>query len=81
MRLYEITAMVKYSVVIAALSEEDAMKHVKSWEQSWPQTAEFTEVGDVEVLDEREMTVSGNDWNDEAHDITSAALLAYRRGP
>lgn len=73
-RLYEIKAIVTYSTVVAATSEEDAMKHVESWEDTWS-VAECTDligVSDVELFDVRDLQ-SVETLDDEAHEITQAA--------
>lgn len=54
MKLYEISAIVQYNVVIYADSEEAALTHVADWETCWPTSAEFGGVHDVEVTDVRD---------------------------
>jgi len=51
--LYEIAAYVRYQIVVAADSSEQALAHVESWGQAWGALADFIDVSDVEVVDER----------------------------
>ena len=68
-RLYEISAMVNWHTVILAVSEADALEHIKTWERSWNDAnADFVGVSDVDVYDVRDV----RDPTD-AHDITAAA--------
>lgn len=53
-KLVEITALVRYSVVIHADSKEQALKSVESWEHAWDSNADLVGVSDVEVLDIRD---------------------------
>lgn len=62
---FEIVALVKYALVIAADSKEEALKHVETWEESWHSHADLVGVSDVEVVDEREPYT--NDLEDECH--------------
>ena len=71
-RLYEITALVTYSVVVLATSREDAEKHVETWEQCWPTSSDLIGVSDVDMTDVR--ALKARDWKDEAHEATPAAL-------
>ena len=70
-RLYEITAMVAYSTVVAATSKKDAMKEVESWENAWHANSDLVGVSDVELLDVRDL--QGAYFEDEAHIITASA--------
>lgn len=78
-KLYEIVATVDYAVVIGAESEEAALEHVATWEQSWPRYGEFLEVLDKEVVDKRPVKGGILHWKDVAHDLTFAAQSAYDR--
>jgi hypothetical protein len=71
-RLYEITALVSYSAVVAAVSREDALEAVKSWENAWHDSADLVGVSDIEVSDVRDRTA--DDIDDEAHAVTEAAM-------
>ncbi len=53
-RLYEISALVCYHVVIYAESKEAALKEVETWENAWHDTGEFKDVSDVDLFDVRE---------------------------
>lgn len=64
-KVYEITAMVTYALVIAADSAEAALAHVKTWEGAWPANADLVGVSDVEVVEERNPHTS--DLEDECH--------------
>lgn len=73
-KLYEISAMVCYHTVIAATSKEDAMKHIDAWESAWHHYANLISVGELELVDEREIKES---ISRESHDVTRAAKQAY----
>lgn len=79
LRLYEITALVSYSVVIVAESKEAALKEVETWENAWHDTGEMIGVSNVDVLDVRKMKVKLADWDDEAHVYTPKAGEAIRK--
>lgn len=68
-KLYEITALLRVSTVIAADSEEQAMAHVKDWHEAWrdDQNADLVGVSDIKIFDVRD----ANDVEDEAHDIAA----------
>lgn len=70
-KLYEIVALVKYAVVVAAVSEADAMQQIQGWEQCWPTSSDLIGVSDVELTDVRDVRAS--DLEDEAHEVTAAA--------
>lgn len=73
-RLYEVSVNIRRHAVILAMSEEDALKHVEDWEDSWENYSDRLDISDREVVDIRTPKVSNlEDWNEEAHDITSAA--------
>ena len=55
-KLYEITALVNYSVVIRANSKEDALKHIETWERAWDSSADLIGVTDVDLIDVRDGT-------------------------
>lgn len=74
-RLFEISAIVTYTAVIAAVSEQDALDHISSWEQSWPSHSDFGGISDIEVIDRRDLVT--DDADDEAHSVTSAARLCH----
>lgn len=65
-KLYEITAIVSYSVVIRADSREAALKHVETWEHAWDANAELLEANNVDILDVRD-----GDSEDAHFDISS----------
>lgn len=67
-RLFEITAMVTYTVVIAAETEEEALQHVETWEHAWDRYADLIGVSDVEVTAVRE-PFSQDGLQDEAHEV------------
>ena len=54
-KLYEFSALVRYSAVIYADSEEEARKEVETWENSWHDIGEIGEVVDVDLVDVREL--------------------------
>lgn len=67
-KLIEITALVSYSIVVYADSEEDAAEHVSTWEESWAANADLIGVCDVDILDVREGIP------EEAHEDISNAI-------
>lgn len=73
-KLYEISALVCYHAVIAAISEEDAMKHIETLENAWHDNADLVAVSDVELFEER--AIKSSIVTDEAHDLTPAARQA-----
>lgn len=76
-RLYEITALISRTVVVAAVSEEDAMKHVESWENAWESSSDLIGVSDVDLDHVRD--VAATDIDDEAHEVTIAAKAVLKR--
>lgn len=78
-KLYEIGALVKYAVVVAAVSKEDALQHVETWEDCWPGSSDLIGVSDVEVTDVRD--VKSSDLEDEAHEVTAAAKAIAEQPP
>jgi hypothetical protein len=70
-KLYEIVAHLKYAVVVAATSKEDALKQIELWEQCWHDNSDFIGVSDVEVTDVRK--VDFDTVYDDTHEITHAA--------
>lgn len=74
-KLYEFSALVSYSAVIYADSEEEARKEVETWENAWHDTGEIGEVVDVDLVDVRELR--DEDPMIEANiDISSRAVAA-----
>ena len=66
--------MIRRHAVILATSEEDALKHVEDWEDSWGNYSDRIDISDHKVVDTRDLKVSDpRDWKVEAHDITSDA--------
>ena len=53
-QLFEITALVSYSIVIRALTKEQAMEQIKTWEHAWDSNADLVGVSDVDLFDVRE---------------------------
>jgi len=67
-KLYEISALLTYHVVIAAESEDQALAEVETWEHSWDAKAALIGVSDVEVFDVRDPYAQTNKaFEDEAH--------------
>ena len=65
MKLYEFSALVSCSVVIAADSEKLARETVKTYERAWFETGDVGEVSDIQLVDVREP--KSTDLDDEAH--------------
>ena len=53
-KLYEISAMVQYNIIIAAETKEEAMAEVFGWEDAWAAYGDFRGTFDVEIVDIRE---------------------------
>jgi hypothetical protein len=69
-KLFEISALVSYSVVIAAETREQALEHVKTWEHAWDSSSDLIGVSDVEIVDVREPSSQDeDDLEDEAHEV------------
>jgi hypothetical protein len=54
MRVYELLAELRYSIRVKAESRKDALAHVESWGDAWPQSAEFIGVADISIVLEDE---------------------------
>lgn len=67
-KLYEIRAEVSYAIVIAANSEAEALKHVKTWEKSWDSHSDLIGVSVPEIVDINEPQ-SEETLEDEAHEV------------
>lgn len=73
-KLFEITALVSYSVVIAADNEKQALDYVSTWDGSeWDTNAEVVGVSDVDLFDVRDGTVA------DAHFVMGKAKHNNRR--
>lgn len=70
-KLHEITVVATYSIVVLAVSEADAMDHVKAMGDAVIESAERNGISDMELFDVRDATAE--DWKDEAHEITDKA--------
>ena len=66
-KLYEFTALLRCSVVVAAKTEKDARKEIETYEREWFETGEFIDVSDVNLFDVRKP--KSKDLSDEAHVI------------
>lgn len=70
-KLYEITAMVSYAIVLRADSKEQALEYVSTWEHAWEANADLREAHAVDLVDIRDGIA------EEAHmDITREAVKA-----
>ena len=69
-KLYEIQAIVRCAAVVAAESEEQALAHVETWENSWFQIGEILEVADKSVVDVRDIACHDN-LMVEAHSVAA----------
>ena len=79
LRLYEISALVNYHAVILAESKKAALKEVETWENAWHDTADFTQVSGVDVVDVRRMKSKLENYDDEAHDCSPKAFKAVQK--
>ena len=53
-KLYEFTALLSCSVVVAADNEASARAAIATWEKAWIETGDFTGVSDVDLFDVRD---------------------------
>lgn len=66
--LYEFTALVEYSVVVAAENEKDARATIETWENAWHDSGDFSCVADITLSDVRNIEPE-EDLDDIAHKI------------
>lgn len=67
-KLYEFTALLNCSLIVAAESEEEARAEIQDYESAWHDTGEFVGVDNVDLLDVREADSQDEDTlNDLAH--------------
>jgi len=71
MKLYEFTALLKCSVVVAAKTEEKARAAIETWEKAWIETGDFIGVTDVDLFDVREIDPNCC-IEDQAYEIVNA---------
>ena len=72
-KLYELSVLISYHVVVAATSKEDAKEHVCDWEDAWHSNADLTRVSDLYFVDVRPL--KSVEVADEAHEVTDSARL------
>lgn len=75
-QLYEISALVRYHVVILATSKEEALAEVETWENAWHDSSDFVDVTDVDLFHVSDPKASPDHWDDEAHIRTASARAA-----
>jgi hypothetical protein len=67
-KLYEFTALLKYSCIVAAESEELARAEIQDYESAWHEIGELVGVVDVDLFDVREADSQDESiLNDLAH--------------
>ena len=67
-KLYEFTALLKCSCIVAAENEDLARAEIQDYESAWHDTGELVGVVDVDLLDIREADSQDEDvLNDLAH--------------
>ncbi|MFA7100699.1 MAG: hypothetical protein WC196_02910 [Bacilli bacterium] len=66
-KLYEFSALVRYSLVVAAKNEIEARNEIAGLERAWFQKGDVIDVSDVEITDIR--NPKSSDLTDEAHII------------
>ena len=67
-KLYEFTALLKCSCIVAAESEKLARAEIQDYDEAWHDTGELIGVVDVDLLDVREADSQDEDMlNDLAH--------------
>lgn len=76
-KLHEVDVLIRYSTIIAAVSKEDALKHVATWEQAWHEHADMIEVLEPEVLNVQTCELS--EIEEQAHDCTEKASNIIKR--
>ena len=69
-KLYEVSALVRYAIVLYADSPEQALKHVETWDEAWHGNAALIGASDVEIVAVRDGEP------DEAHEDVTAAKEA-----
>lgn len=65
-KLYEFTALIECSVIIAADNEKVAREEVETYEKAWIETGDFTGVAHFDLAGVRS-TGTEDDLNDLAH--------------
>ena len=69
-KLYEFSALLNCSVVVAANSEVEARKEIETYERAWFDTGDFIGVQDVDLVDVQEPDSQDEDiLNDLAHTV------------
>ena len=68
-KLFEIRGDVSYAIVIAAETEEEALKHVETWEHAWDANADLlgasAEIADTRIPASQEL----EDLEADAHEV------------
>jgi hypothetical protein len=71
-KLFEFTALVSHSVVVAAVNEEDARGQISDWEETWKHQ-EFLEVSDVDLVHVSDFDHPPECISDLASEVTQLA--------
>jgi len=69
--LYEFTALLECSCIVAADDEESAKKEIKNYKKAWIETGEFVDVVDVDLLDVRD---AESQDEDKLHDLAHVVV-------
>lgn len=69
-KLYEFTGYVRRSMVIAAVSEDDARRELATYNEGFCNNSDFIDLTDVYLINVR--TPKSEDLTDEAHVISDA---------
>ena len=78
-KLYEFTALLKCSLVVAADSEEQAREEIKTFEAAWYETGDVVGVVDVDLFDVRDpSTQNPVELKDLAHIITKDKAMSEK---
>ena len=68
MKLYEFSALVEYTAVVAAKNEKDARTAIETWENAWHDTGDFSGVASVTLSDIKNVEPE-DDLDDIAHEV------------
>ena len=69
-KLYEFTALLECSIIVAAENEESARKEIETYEKAWIETGDFVGVQDVDLFDVKNPDSQDEETlNDLAHVI------------
>ena len=69
-KLYEFSALLEFSVIVATDNEKAAREEIENYERAWIDTGDFIGVNDVDLIDSNDPDSQDKDvLNDLAHVI------------